>query len=108
MANKKTKVEWIKSHPKYAYSVGSKCELSEDRAKELIKSKHVKLAKGEKEIKDPVCDLPEDLPARDILIAKGCKTMVDVRSITDFTEISGIGKSTNDQILAYLEANQGE
>ncbi len=96
------KITWLKSHPLYGYFPGDNCELPEKHVKKLLKSKHVKLFEA-KEPDEPTTDLPEDLPGRDALIDNGVILMSDVKAIPDFTEIKGIGKSTNEQILEYLK-----
>ena len=47
--------------------------------------------------------LPADLPARQSVFDFGIKTLEDLKKITDFTEIPGVGKATAEKIIDYLE-----
>lgn len=100
----KNKIEyiWTKSHPGFAYFTGYICELPEKTAKKLLKSGHIKKYVAP-EPEAPVSDLPEDFPGRDALIEHGLTTLAEARQIKDFTEIKGIGKSTNAMILDFLK-----
>jgi len=98
------KAIWLKSHPKKAYFVGDVCEMSKEEFAELSKSKHVNKYEASTEQSRSV-DLPEDLPGKDAFINHGITSMADIKQIRDFTEIKGIGKSTDAQIQEYLTAN---
>jgi len=96
------KVIWLKPHPKAAYFEGDICELPDEQAAELKKSKHIKDYEAPKPA-EPIIDLPEDLPGRLALLAHGITKLSDIKQIKDFTEIKGIGKSTSSQILEFLK-----
>lgn len=96
------KITWVKSHPGYAYFVGDSCELPEKVAKKLMKSGYVKKYEAPEPEDNPI-DLPEDFPGRDALIAQGVKSLAEAKEIKDFTEIKGIGKSTDAAIHEYLK-----
>ena len=101
MEKETLKVEWRKSHPSFGYFPGNTCDLLKETAEALIKSKHVKLFMEENP-GEPTIDLPEDMPARLALIANKVFTLAEAKEIKDFTQIKGIGKSTNTQILEFL------
>lgn len=59
---------------------------------------------GEGESTDPDgCDLPEDLPARDIFIENDIITMEAVRNYGDWTELTNIGPATSEELTVYFE-----
>lgn len=49
------------------------------------------------------CDLPEDLPARDIFIENDIITVEAVRNFGDWTELTNIGPATSEELTVYFE-----
>ena len=94
--------KWLRRHPGYAYFTGDVSPLSEKEAKQLLKDKYIeRYVAPAPEV--PKTDLPDDFPGRDALISHGLLTLEEARQIKDFTEIRGIGRSTNEMILDYLK-----
>jgi hypothetical protein len=94
--------KWLKRHPGFAYFAGDVSPLPEKAAKPLLKGGFIERYVAPKPV-PPKTDLPDDFPGRDALVAHGLLTLEEARQIKDFTEIRGIGKSTNKMILDYLK-----
>lgn len=61
-------------------------------------------ASGGETFAPDVCELPEDVPHRQILIDNGIATMADLLEVEDFeSELSGIGDSKAADLEAYLK-----
>jgi len=95
------KIQWLKSHPDFAYFKGDNAELTADKVAELTVSGHVILFPGvaEKEVNP----LPEDLPSRELLFENGFLTIDQIKEAGEgLKEIKGIGKKSFEDITAYL------
>ena len=97
-------IQFLKSHPDYAYFEGDFAELPSDDVADMVKSGHVILFPGEKEkTENP---LPEDLPCRDILFENGFETIEAINAAGEgLCEIKEIGKKSCVSILDFLKAN---
>ena len=100
----KVKVEFIKNGMAVglAYFEGDTTEFDNKFAKELIELGYVKKWTVPKP-KNPVIDLPDDIPGRHVLINKGIITLDEVKAINDLTEINGIGKTIAKQIKQFVD-----
>lgn len=56
---------------------------------------------------DTTVSLPDDVPARDMLIAAGVTTVDALRAVDDLTSIMGIGKVTASHIYGWLVEYDG-
>lgn len=97
------KVKFLKAHPEFAYSKGDIGSVTEDNAARLLNSGHIILLPEDSD-EGVNNTLPEDFPARDILFAEGFDTAEKVKEAgVSITDVSGIGKGTYKQIVAYFE-----
>jgi hypothetical protein len=96
------KVKWLAGGAGigYAYFENDICEMPELQAQELIERGYLERVKTEKPVYTP--DLPEDIPGRLKLINAKIATISELKTITDLTEIEGIGKTLAVQIKSYL------
>lgn len=96
----KTKnVEFIKSPGKFrlGYFEGERAVMEEKQAEELIKHGYAReLGKGSK------TNLPEDLPGRDAIAAAGL-SLDELAEISEYTDITGIGKGTAEKLNDYFK-----
>jgi sporulation protein YlmC with PRC-barrel domain len=81
-------------------SVGTITELDVKLANDLIKAKLV-IPAEEKE-----SGLPEDIPAREILVGLNFNSVEEVKAIDDLTKLNGISAVLADKIKAYLEEDK--
>lgn len=99
------KITFIKSPTgsfNLAYFEGDSVEMPANQAKELMNAGVAKPFDINED--DPIgVDLPMDIPARDLLIKQGIKTMDELLIYPDLTKIAGIGKQINKQIMNYLK-----
>ncbi len=79
-----------------AYSPGEAGVLPVIQAEELKRL-------GVVEIIQDFSDLPEGIPARDLLIENGFTLLEDIRSTDDLTELNGIGKALNKKIHDFVD-----
>ena len=94
------KIQFIKSAAGFAYSAGMQADLPEEVVKPLIEQG---FAFPIEQLKEPESDLPEDFPAREILIKEGLVTMADVMAAKEtLTDIKGIGEKTKAEIVERL------
>lgn len=49
--------------------------------------------------------LPEDLPGREEFLDAGHNQLEDIKEISDYTKVKGIGPATADKIKTYFEDN---
>jgi len=98
------KVKFIKpgNEVQMAHCIGDKVEMPELLALELSERGIIEPFNPTKE---PQLDLPENLPARDLILAAGITTveevLLEIKGKT-LTEIKGIGKRTAEQIEEFL------
>jgi len=85
----------------YAYFAGDTAEFEEKTAHELMSLGFAKPVYNI-ESQNGYSDLPDDIPGRKLLIAANIKTMEDLRSINNITDIEGIGKTVAGFIKGYL------
>lgn len=98
----KKKIQFNKSPVGFfnlAYFAGDVVEMPANQAEVLIEAGY---AKEYAPAVNPQPDLPADLPGRDVFLSNGIKTLDELKLITDFTEIKGIGKKTAESIVKYL------
>lgn len=50
-------------------------------------------------------ELPEDLPGRDEFLDAGHNQLEDIKDISDYTKVKGIGPATAEKIKTYFEDN---
>lgn len=97
---KEVNIKFIK-HPvqfRMAYFPGDVITINEKQADELILA-------GVAVLTEKGSDLPDDIPGRNLLINAGL-TMNDIKEISDFTQIKGITKTINANIVKYLKKLQ--
>ncbi len=96
-----------------SYTAGEIIQLKDKEAHSLVKAKiaeyynplpseKVNVQQNETENKDEN-KLPEDCPARDLLIKAGLTTVDDVLNHEDLTLVKGIGDATAKEILEFLQ-----
>lgn len=84
-----------------AYFAGSKADLPADKADELEKAGYVEKILDVSGVVES--DLPDDLPARGILINAGFNTINKVLAASEsLLDIKGIGKATANHIINML------
>lgn len=98
-------IKFMKPAPGYAYSDGDKADLKpEEEAMRLVEEGYVIPLSPE----EPDSDIPEDFPARALLISEGIYTLKQVReALPSIEDIKGIGKGTLEKIVERL-AEPGE
>lgn len=95
------KIQFLKSHPEFAYFVGDNAELPADKVSELVQSGHVILFPGETEKEEN--PLPIDLPCRDILFESGYTSIKDLVIAGDsITRLAGINKKQAEKIKQFI------
>lgn len=95
------KIKFIKSAAGFAYGAGMQADLPDEMAQPLVEQG---FAFPVKELKEPESDLPEDFPAREILIKEGLVNMADVKAAQEtLTDIKGIGEKTAAEIVERLK-----
>ena len=95
------KIQFLKSHPEFAYFVGDNAELPADKVSELVQSGHVILYPGETEKEEN--PLPVDLPCRDVLYEYGFSTIEEIAEIGEnITVLSRINKKQAEKIKQFL------
>lgn len=87
------KLYFIRSPKGYGYHAGHVHEVPEDQAKKFKKSGVARPATK---------TLPKDIPGRKALIDAGYETIQEVKEISDFSEINGIGTKTQQELAGYL------
>lgn len=100
---------WIKFRkpaPGYAYSEGNTADLlPEEEAVRLVEEEYAIPFAGA----EPVSDLPDDFPARALLVAEGMCTLEQVkRSLPSLSDVKGIGESTLEKIVERLKEMESE
>lgn len=97
-------VKFIRPVKGYAYFSGSVASVPDDKAMELIKMGAVYQVDKNPAAKS---DLPEDFPAREILIREGLTTKKQVAAaLSALADIKGIGNKTADLIKNHLINSQ--
>lgn len=94
---KKVKIQFIK-HPgrfRLAYFPGEFAEMEEKQAEELC------LAGVAGYAAEGYSELPEDIPARDVLVKLNL-SLDELKQIEDYTELQGIGKATSQKLIKYF------
>ena len=95
------KIQFLKSHPEFAYFVGDNAELPADKVSELVQSGHVILYPGETEKEEN--PLPVDLPCRDILFEGGYFAIEEIAASGDlFAKLQGISKKQAEKIKQFV------
>ena len=95
------KIQFLKSHPEFAYFVGDNAELPADKVSELVQSGHVILYPGETEKEEN--PLPVDLPCRDVLYEYGFSTIEEIAEAGEnITVLSRINKKQAEKIKQFL------
>jgi len=95
------KIEFVKNTGGigYAYMEGQQFDFPEAFAIEMVELGYARI------INQAKTELPEDLPARKILIENGITTIAELKRITDpatLTELKGIGPKVAQQIIDFV------
>lgn len=91
------KIQFIKSHSAYSYFVGDIGEITDKKAQKLIDSGFAKQVEAE--------TLPEEMPARELLLEAGYRTISDFKGklAESLTVVKGIGEKTAEEIIDFVE-----
>lgn len=99
------------SPPGTHFSKGSHSWVNAPEALDYIEAGHgieydpVSAREHHPEPEEPQENLPDDLPGKRHFLKAGITEFEEVKDLKDFDEISGIGQSTENKIIAYLEDN---
>ena len=95
------KIKFIHPVPGMAYFAGDIAEIDEQRGAKLIAQGSAFMIP---ETEGTPNNLPQDIPAREILFENGLENMVDVKNALEtLTDLNGIGKATAKKIIAFVK-----
>ena len=95
------KIKFLHPVPGYAYFAGDVCEINDSRGAKLIAQGAAFMIP---ETEGTPNNLPENIPAREVLFENGLENMADVQNaIETLTDLNGIGKATAKKINAFVK-----
>ena len=102
------KVKWLKAHSKFAYAAGDVGFVTPGWAEKLLPGGYIIPLPGEDtdsadDKKDPVNDLPADLPGRTKLFEAGFTELAKIKEAGDSLLDIGLSKGTVTKIKNYLK-----
>lgn len=99
-------IKFMKPAPGYAYSEGNTADLFPDEEATRLVEEGYAISFAEAE---PISDLPDDFPARALLVAEGIHTLEQVQSsLPSLADVKGIGESTLEKIVERLKEMESE